>query len=153
MNALFPRIARLFGAVIVAWWPVAAAAAEVPSSSRFVRPCPDTPNCVSSRDRYESRYIRPLPFEDRADQAWRNLRTALLEEPRTVVVSEGPWTLRAESASLVFRFVDDLEFQLIPDEHIIDVRSASRVGYWDLGVNRRRIERIRERFNALRSKR
>jgi uncharacterized protein (DUF1499 family) len=49
--------------------------------------------------------------------------------------------------------VDDLEFRLIPEEHIIDVRSASRVGYWDLGANRRRVERIRERFQALMAQR
>lgn len=149
MNARFRSSAGLFGVAIAVWLAAVVEAAEAPPLNRSIQPCPDTPNCVSSRDRDESRSIRALSFEGPADEAWGNLRTALLEEPRTAVISEGTWTLRAESTSRIFRFVDDLEFQLIPDEHIIDVRSASRVGYWDLGVNRRRIERIRERFNAL----
>jgi uncharacterized protein (DUF1499 family) len=55
--------------------------------------------------------------------------------------------LHAEVRSLVFRFVDDLEFLLQPDG-LIQVRSAARSGYSDLGVNRRRVERIRQRFQA-----
>lgn len=52
--------------------------------------------------------------------------------------------LRAEAVSRVFRFVDDVEFEILPEEGSIQVRSASRVGYWDFGVNRRRIERVRD---------
>lgn len=54
----------------------------------------------------------------------------------------GDGYMRAEAVSFLFRFVDDVEFQILPEDHLIHVRSASRVGYWDLGVNRRRVERI-----------
>lgn len=77
------------------------------------------------------------------------LEKAVLAEPRTVIVDRRDLYLRAESTSLIFRFVDDLEFEVVPGQMKVDVRSASRVGYWDLGVNRRRIERIRQRFDAL----
>jgi uncharacterized protein (DUF1499 family) len=63
--------------------------------------------------------------------------------PRTVVVEETDNYIRAESTSRVFHFVDDVEFYFPPDEQVIHVRSASRVGESDLGVNRRRIEQIR----------
>jgi uncharacterized protein (DUF1499 family) len=78
-----------------------------------------------------------------------DLLQALREESRTEIVEQGHFMLRAESTSLVFGFVDDLSFELDPKESVIEVQSASRAGFWDLGVNRRRIERIRERFTTL----
>jgi uncharacterized protein (DUF1499 family) len=64
------------------------------------------------------------------------------------VVSVTADYLHAQSRSLLFRFVDDIEFQLRADEQLIAVRSASRIGYYDWGVNRRRVERIRELLRA-----
>lgn len=78
-----------------------------------------------------------------------DLKQALLEEPRTDIVDQGRFRLRAQASSLVFGFVDDLSFELDAKEGVIEVQSASRVGFWDFGVNRRRIERIRERFTTL----
>jgi uncharacterized protein (DUF1499 family) len=49
--------------------------------------------------------------------------------------------------SRLFRFVDDVEFRMVSTDGIIHVRSASRVGYSDLGVNRRRVEKLRTLFN------
>lgn len=130
-----------------------AEAGDRSDSARPIEPCPGNfPNCVSSRNRADSSFIPPLSFDGPAEVAWQDLQRALLQEARTVITARGPFALQAESTSLVFRFVDDLDFQLVPDEGIIEVRSASRVGYWDLGVNRRRIERIRQRFNALRAR-
>lgn len=141
--------------VLMAWllFVALAGAVEKPVSGRLVERCPPTPNCVSSRDREEARYVRSLSFEGPSDEAWQDLKTALLEEPRTAIIDQSSRTLRLEATSLVFGFVDDLEFELMPEEHAIDVRSASRAGYWDMGVNRRRVERIRERFNALMARR
>jgi len=55
--------------------------------------------------------------------------------------------LRAEFRSAILRFVDDVEFLFSADQSVIDVRSASRVGYYDFGMNRRRIEDIRKKWN------
>jgi uncharacterized protein (DUF1499 family) len=49
--------------------------------------------------------------------------------------------------SRVFRFVDDVEFRMVSAAGKIHVRSGSRVGYSDLGVNRRRVEKLRALFN------
>jgi len=76
----------------------------------------------------------------------RRLRDALLTEGRVTIVEERPAYLHAEVRSLVFRFVDDIEFALSADQQLIQVRSAARTGYSDFGVNRRRIERIRRMF-------
>jgi uncharacterized protein (DUF1499 family) len=120
------------------------------TEGRLVHSCPQgTRNCVSSRDRDDSNYIRPLSFDGSAEVAWMDLKQALLEEPRTEIVDQGHFMLRAQSSSLVFGFVDDLSFELDTKEGVIEVQSASRVGFWDFGVNRRRIERIRERFTTL----
>ena len=59
-------------------------------------------------------------------------------QPRTAVVTVTDRYLHAEARSLLFRFTDDLEFLLQPDVGRIDVRSASRVGHSDLGVNKAR---------------
>lgn len=120
------------------------------TEGRVVHSCPQgTRNCVSSRDRDDSSYIRPLSFDGSAEVAWMDLKQALLEEPRTDIVDQGRFRLRAQASSLVFGFVDDLSFELDAKEGVIEVQSASRVGFWDFGVNRRRIERIRERFTKL----
>jgi uncharacterized protein (DUF1499 family) len=55
--------------------------------------------------------------------------------------------IHAEFVSSVFRFVDDVEFSFDKTKKLIQVRSASRTGYSDLGVNRRRIEEIRKQFD------
>lgn len=76
----------------------------------------------------------------------QRLKKALLTEKRVTIISEQPDYLHAEVRSLVFRFVDDIEFKLSPDQGLIQIRSSARVGYSDFGVNRRRIERIRLLF-------
>lgn len=73
--------------------------------------------------------------------------------PRMQIVVRTDRYLRAEAASRVFGFIDDVEFALDPDANLIHVRSASRIGYSDLGVNRDRIERIRMLLAAPAAKR
>jgi uncharacterized protein (DUF1499 family) len=108
--------------------------------------CPQTPNCISSQAEDGQHAIAPFSFTGSAQTAWDQLRSAILSEKRTSIVEEGTNYLHAEARSRVFGFVDDVEFLLVPDDNIIHVRSASRKGYSDLGVNRRRIERIRRAF-------
>jgi len=78
------------------------------------------------------------------DEGWRAVRTAIEGLPRTKIVSSTDDYLHAECSSAVFGFVDDLELHLRPAEKLIAVRSAARLGYSDLGVNRKRVESLRE---------
>jgi uncharacterized protein (DUF1499 family) len=113
--------------------------------------CPSSPNCVSSLASDEDHRIEPVPFDGTPEAAWDLLKRAIGAEPRTHIVEErqDQWYLRAEATSLIFRFIDDVEFQLDPEQKVLHLRSASRVGYWDLGVNRRRIERLRAALGNL----
>lgn len=108
--------------------------------------CPDKPNCVSSQAQDLAHSIEPFSYSDSAQEALHRLKTALATEQRLTVITEQGNYLHAEARSMVFRFVDDVEFLFYPGHKLIHVRSASRSGYSDLGVNRRRIERIRQAF-------
>lgn len=111
-------------------------------------PCPDSPNCVSSQTDDKRHYIKPIRFHEAPLQAMQRLRDAVLDEKRITLVSEEGGYLHAEARSLIFRFVDDIEFALSPSDGLIHVRSAARTGYSDFGVNRKRVERIRRSFNT-----
>jgi uncharacterized protein (DUF1499 family) len=112
-----------------------------------LRPCPGTPNCVCTFDEGTAA-IDPLTFSDSADTAWERLKKIVREHPRTVIVTDEGDYLHAECTSLIFRFVDDLEFALDREHRRIHVRSASRAGRSDFGVNRARVEAIREAFGS-----
>lgn len=112
-----------------------------------LKPCPDTPNCVNSHDR-GSAAVAPLAFGGNADVAWRRLTAIVEAMPRTTLIQKSSHYLRAEAASRILGFVDDMEFLLDENASVIHVRSASRLGYSDLGVNRRRIEQLRVLFIA-----
>jgi uncharacterized protein (DUF1499 family) len=109
--------------------------------------CPDSPNCVSSQSTDRRHAIDPLRYEGTVEQARERLIEAVSGMKRArIVVAEGRY-LRAEFTSTLFRFVDDAEFLLLDDgTKTIHVRSASRVGSSDFGVNRKRVKEIRSRF-------
>jgi uncharacterized protein (DUF1499 family) len=109
--------------------------------------CPSSPKCVSSAERDTSQYIESFSFDDEPNQAMARLKLALLSEDNVTITNEQPNMLSAEARSALFGFVDDVKFVLLPEQGIIEVRSSARTGYSDLGVNRRRVERIREVFN------
>jgi len=106
-------------------------------------PCPASPNCVSSDATDEAHRVEPYRLLVAPQQGWQTLLEVVVALPRTTVVTKTEDALHAESRSAIFGFVDDVEFQLRPADKTIAVRSASRLGYWDLGVNRRRVEQIR----------
>ena len=107
-------------------------------------PCPRSPNCVSSQARDERHRIAPLTFADEPDTAWARLRAVLTGRADATLIEEQPGYLRLELRTTLF--VDDAEFLLDPVNRVIHVRSASRLGYSDLGKNRSRMEEIRRQF-------
>ncbi len=114
---------------------------------RTLAPCPNRPNCVSSQATDPSHFIEPIRFPGSPADAWAVLKFALQSLPRTSVVEEAGWYLRAEAKSRIFGFIDDVEFLMDVPKGMIHVRSASRTGYSDLGVNRNRIEHVRKIFS------
>ena len=107
-------------------------------------PCPKTPNCVSSIDTGRGHFIQPLEFTGSARDAQHRLLRILngLKGARVVAFEDN--LIEAEFVSFIFRFVDDVKFYVDDRKKIIHVKSASRVGFSDLGVNRRRVENIRK---------
>jgi len=113
----------------------------------MLRPCPQTPNCVSSEEQADSNGIAPLSFNSTTEKAWQTLRAAIKQSGGVVKQDDNSY-LWATYTSRVFRFVDDMEFRLVPEKNVIQVRSGSRVGHSDLGVNRKNIEKLRKHFNS-----
>lgn len=112
--------------------------------------CPDKPNCVSSTaPRDGSHFIEPLQYEGEDHAALDRLRAVMKGLPRVKLVDDEGYFLRYEVRTRLMRFVDDVEFCLDPGRRVIDVRSASRVGHSDMGVNRKRVEEIRAGLDAV----
>jgi uncharacterized protein (DUF1499 family) len=99
---------------------------------------------VSSQADDDAHRVEPLQLRVAPEAGWAAARRAVEALPRTTVVRADERYLHAEVRSRLFRFVDDLELLLAEDGRRIDVRSASRVGHSDLGVNRRRVEALRQ---------
>ncbi|MEL6494819.1 MAG: DUF1499 domain-containing protein [Cyanobacteria bacterium J06623_7] len=109
----------------------------------LLAPCPSSPNCVVSQDGDAEHMVEPISYQGDRQEVKEALLKVLSVVPRTEVIENSDNYIRTESTSRIFKFVDDAEFYFPEEESVIQVRSASRVGESDLGVNRRRIEQIR----------
>jgi len=116
-----------------------------------LRACPKSPNCVSSEGHSTSSRVEPLTFQGLPEKAWGDLKETIRDMGGKIQEDQGGY-LWATFTSKLFRFVDDVEFRMVSTDGIIHVRSGSRVGYSDLGVNRRRVEKLRTLFNQKKEK-
>ncbi len=107
-------------------------------------PCPNSPNCVSSDASKPLHRVEPLSLKQSPEEAWSTVRAAVESIPRVSIITDTGDYLHAECSSALMGFVDDLELHLRGERGEIAVRSASRLGYGDLGVNRRRVEALRQ---------
>lgn len=117
-----------------------------------LNPCPNTPNCVCSEDPSTSSYIEPLIFgsevfgdealNESADSAWQRIKQFVVSSGGQIQTEEHEY-LWVSFTTKWLRFVDDVELRMDADNHVIHVRSASRVGHSDFGVNRERVEMLR----------
>lgn len=105
--------------------------------------CPASPNCAVSQDADAKHAIAPIAYHVDRDKARETLLKVLTVVPRTEVIEQTDNYIHALSKSRIFKFVDDVEFYFPTNESVIHMRSASRIGDSDLGVNRRRLEQIR----------
>ncbi len=113
-------------------------------------PCPSSPNCVSSQaDASDAEHsISPLPLEGSATAAIAQLKDIIASMPRTQIVQESGPYLYAEFTSALMGFVDDVEFYADEAARVIHVRSASRLGQSDLGMNRKRVAEIQAKYQG-----
>ena len=94
----------------------------------------------------ESQQVEPIPYSEDVDSASERLVAILTKMDGFKSVTAESNYVHAVFISRIFRFADDVEFLFDDDQKIIHVRSASRVGYYDIGVNRKRIVAISNQF-------
>ncbi len=115
--------------------------------------CPSSPKCVSSQADDKAHFIEPIKAIGSVLAVKSDLLTILEGMERTVVTTAEGNYVRAECASKFFGFVDDVEFLIVSsdtsDEVLIHVRSSAREGYFDFGVNRKRMESIRLKMTSM----
>lgn len=115
-------------------------------------PCPDRPNCVGSLETDTARRVEPFPIEGSVEATLGRLAEIVGEMRGARIVSQREGYLHAEFSSRLFGFVDDLELLSDPAADVIQVRSASRSGHSDLGVNRKRVEALRSLLTGVETK-
>ncbi|MBK7974566.1 MAG: DUF1499 domain-containing protein [Deltaproteobacteria bacterium] len=140
------RVAGTVAVVLVAAGCPGTRPANLGATNGALAPCPASPNCVNDRATDDTHKIAPLTYAGARADAMDKLAALVEGTPRARIVSRTDDYLNAEYTSLVWRFVDDVEFLFDADGRTIHVRSASRVGYGDMGVNRKRVEDVRERL-------
>ena len=106
--------------------------------------CPGPSNCVSSEAQDVRHAVAPFRLAGDSTTGWQSMARIVASLPRSSIVKKTDTYLHAEFRSRVFRFIDDLELLLDPATGNVAIRSASRVGYSDLGVNRRRVKTLRQ---------
>ena len=117
-----------------------------PKASKIFTPCPDSPNCVSSLADNKRQFIEPIPYTGERAAVQQKLLKILESFQRVRITRLEDDYIRAEFKSLLFRFVDDVELLMDDVQKVIHVKSASRTGHYDLGVNRRRLEKVKTLF-------
>ena len=136
-----------FLAVLLMIWGCSIKPADNPGSqNESIKPCPESPNCVSTLAHDSRHAMPPLPFMGSKDQSRQRIIDIIKSLERSKIVKISNSYIHAQFRSRVFRFVDDAEFQFDDAARIVHFRSASRVGYYDFGANRRRMSEICKRY-------
>ena len=118
---------------------------QIVSTKEQLQQCPNSPNCVCSEFPDLPTTVAPLAITGTPRDAWQHLEGAISLLGGVVESSNGA-LLHATFRSRIFGFIDDLHCRLDSSAKVIHIRSASRVGYYDFGINRKRVESIREAF-------
>ncbi len=116
--------------------------------NKQLSPCPESPNCVSSYANDEEHQVQPFRFSASPETVLQELKNHLASLDRVRIVTLDDQYVYAEFSSFLMGYVDDVEFLLLPQEKVLHFRSASRLGYGDMGVNRERIEAIRSHLKS-----
>ena len=107
-----------------------------------LKPCPESPNCVSTQTQQKSKQMDPIPFELDTKEVLKIIKGVVESLPNTRLEKESDHYLHYTFKSKIFRFIDDVEFLIDAEQKLIHFRSASRTGYSDMGVNKKRMTEI-----------
>ena len=142
-NTIFLALIAILSCIIIS-----SCAGKAPTTIGQFSVCPGTPNCVSTKNINTKNYILPIYYKGSREKAKSSLLLAIKPIKSVSIKKELDQFIHIEVTSKIFGFVDDVEFYL-NEPGVIHFRSASRIGYSDLGVNRKRMETIRKTFQNL----
>lgn len=111
-------------------------------------PCPNSPNCVSSQESRDGKKVEPIALGNDADAGWTRLKRVVIGMDRVTVIADESDYLHVEFRTKLMKFVDDVELYRAPGAKVTHIRSASREGYSDLGVNKKRVKAIQKAFKG-----
>lgn len=115
-----------------------------------LKPCPQSPNCVSTQTDQEAKKRQPIAYTGTMAEAKARLMKAIDGMPRTRLKTETDNYLHYTFKTRIIPFIDDVEFLFDEEAKLINYRSASRVGHSDMGANARRMGKVVAAFEATR---
>ena len=111
-----------------------------------LHPCPKSPNCVSTQAIDEKQKMEPINYSGDIEDAKAKIIDLINSLKRSKIITNEENYIHIEFRTATFRFVDDVEFLFDDKEKVIHFRSRARMGYSDMGVNRKRMEEITKVF-------
>lgn len=121
-----------------------AGSARLLQSGGELADCDGPPRCISSQASDPERRVEPLSYAGSARAVRQKLVAHIEAQPRTEIVTNSDCYVHATYTSSIMRYTDDVELWLCDEPGIVQLRSASRVGYYDFGANRERVENLRQ---------
>ena len=113
---------------------------------RKLHPCPKSPNCVSTQAIDEKQKMEPINYSGDLEDAKTKIISIINSLKRSKIITNEENYIHIEFRTATFRFVDDVEFLFDDKEKVIHFRSRARMGYSDMGVNRKRMEKVKNLF-------
>jgi uncharacterized protein (DUF1499 family) len=109
-------------------------------------PCPKSPNCVSTQSTDEKHKMEPLSYNTK-EEGKRKIKDIIGTFKRTKLITEEGNYLHYEFRTATFKFVDDVEFYFDDSTKLLHFRSRARMGYSDMGVNKKRMKKVSNLYN------
>lgn len=106
--------------------------------------CSGPPRCVSSQAADPERRVKPLRYAGSAEAARESLVAHIRDQPRTEIVTNSDCYVHATYTSAIMGYTDDVELWFCNEPGKVELRSSSRIGYYDFGVNRERVDMLRD---------
>ena len=145
-------LTKLMGAIIILWG-ISGCSGSRPENlglkNNLLAACPESPNCVLSQKSDPKHQIQPISYAGSLEDTKDILNHVIRSMDDTRIITQNAVYWHIEFTTRWCRFIDDVEFYFVESETLIHLRSASRQGYWDFGVNRERMKVIRSRFEKL----
>ena len=145
-------LTMLMGGMIMQWG-ISGCSGSRPENlglkNNLLAACPESPNCVLSQKSDPKHQIQPIRYTGSVEDTKEKLNKVIRSMDNTRIITQNTVYWHIEFTTRWLRFIDDVEFYFVESEALIHLRSASRLGYWDLGVNRKRVKAIRSQFEKL----